>query len=258
MAVLTIGRTQFDVDAVLFDKDGTLLNFGDLWTGWFEALLDRVEQCIPATVRLDRDTLRQWVGVEPTTGLWDPTGPLTIGSIDDIAAIVGLHLYQQNIPWNDSTQWIGESLEFLQEGFDWANNVTPVGGLLRFLTSCHQADIKMAVVTSDNTVSASRQLEHLGVHGFFPVILGHDLVVRGKPFPDMALQACRQLQVAPERTLIFGDSNGDMAMGRAAGLSAGVGVCAGPHLSGDHLGLAAAFIRHYDEVQVTAIPASGL
>lgn len=254
MAVLTIGRTQFDVDAVLFDKDGTLLNFGDLWTGWFEALLDRVEPRLPASVQLQRSTLRQWVGVASSDGAWDPTGPLTIGSIDDIAAIIGLHLYQQKVGWNDSTQWIRESLEDLQEGFDWAGNLTPVSGLLPFLASCHHRHIKMAVVTSDNTESACRQLDHLGVNGYFPVILGHDLVPRGKPFADMALLACQQLQVAPERTLIFGDSNGDMAMGLAAGLSAGIGVCAGAHLSGEHLPLAAAVIRNYDEVQVTEKP----
>jgi phosphoglycolate phosphatase len=49
-----------------------------------------------------------------------------------------------------------------------------------------------------------------------------------KPDPSMALAAMRQAGAAPETTLMIGDTSYDMAMGRAAGVTA-IGVAWGYH-----------------------------
>lgn len=251
MANITLaGTTYNDIDALLFDKDGTLLDFGKLWVGWFDRLIDESNRRLPISATLDATALYPHVGILDDRS-WDPTGPLTIGSLDDIATIVALQLYRRHgVAWNDATRCVGDALLQLDHGHDWQHCVTPVAGLVDFARGAADVGIKLAVVTSDDARNAHRHLALLGIEDIFTVVLGHDQVARGKPYPDMALEACQRLAVEPQRTLLFGDSNGDMQMGREAGLLATIGVCAAAHLDATHLVCADQVIRDYHALQV--------
>lgn len=50
---------------------------------------------------------------------------------------------------------------------------------------------------------------------------------RGKPFPDLVLEACRRLGVEPAETLVVGDSTNDAEPARAAGCFGFIGVTTG-------------------------------
>ncbi|GGC94679.1 HAD family hydrolase [Vreelandella lutescens] len=250
MPQLIVQGVTYDIDAILFDKDGTLLNFGDLWIGWFDQLVTTVNRRLPVSQSLSHRELYPKVGIYSEQRLWDPTGPLTIGSLNDIATIVALALFEARVPWNEATEITQDALHSVSDTIDWPRCVTPVKGLQAFVARASRAGIKLGVVTSDDYHNATRHLSLLSLTHNFPVVLGHDQVDRGKPFPDMALVACQQLGVSPERTLIIGDSNGDMAMGKAAGLLAGIGICAAPHLDGEHLTLASHVIRDYDTLAI--------
>lgn len=250
MTTITIDQHRYDIDAILFDKDGTLLNFGDLWLSWLTSLLELIDGRLYNTRPIQRQVVAAGLGVSADYKQWDPTGPLTIGSMDDIAAILALSLYQGGHAWNDATRIIRDCLEELTTSRGRAFPVTPVDGLLTFLAQARARGVLMAVVTSDETLSARQHLTELDVAEYFPVVIGHDQVLRGKPYPDMALAACEQLGVPPGRTLLFGDSNGDMQMAREAGLAACMGLTPAPHLGTQHLGDADLIIRSYSEVGI--------
>lgn len=244
-------KLSVDVDAVLFDKDGTLLNFGELWIGWFDQLVAATNRNLFPHQHLDAQILYPRVGIYPESRLWDPTGPLTIGSLDDIAIILALSLYESHkLPWNEATQVTQDALADIDQHIDWSAHVTPIKGLLPFVQQASQAGVRLGVVTSDNQQSAYKHIKLLTLDTYFSVVLGHDQAARGKPYPDMVLDACQQLGVMPERTLIIGDSNGDMVMGQNAGLRAGIGICAALHLDGTHLINADCVIRHYGDITV--------
>lgn len=250
MTTIKINHHHYDIDAILFDKDGTLLNFGDLWLSWLSKLIDTVNARLEGGFSLKSAAIAQSVGVSPDFKRWDPTGPLTIGSIDDIVAILALHLYQQGQPWNEATRVVRDSLATIDALPGDTFEVTAVPGLATFLATAQREGITMAVVTSDETASALHHLDALGITGFFRAIIGHEQVARGKPYPDMALAACQQLEVAANRTLLFGDSNGDMNMAREAGLLSCIGLAPAAHLGADHLHSADQIIRDYDEVEI--------
>jgi len=251
MTTITINLQSYDVDALLFDKDGTLLNFGDLWLGWLSALLRQINDRLEPNQHVSPHAIAGALGVSADFQQWDPTGPLTIGSMDDIVSIVSLHLYQQaDQPWNDASRLVRDSMTRLDAESDPAQRVTAVAGLTEFLAQAHEQGVLMAVVTSDDTASAHDHLRRLEIDRYFQVVIGHDRVERGKPYPDMALAACDTLGVAPHRTLLFGDSNGDMKMAREARLVAGVGLTPAPHLGMRHLADADQIIRHYGEVSL--------
>ena len=86
---------------------------------------------------------------------------------------------------------------------------------------------RLAVVTSKRTPFAVRGLEHTGLLGYFPVVVGADLTERHKPHPEPVHLALDRLGAAADRAVFVGDSVHDVGAGRAAGVVT-VAACWGP------------------------------
>jgi beta-phosphoglucomutase-like phosphatase (HAD superfamily) len=61
-------------------------------------------------------------------------------------------------------------------------------------------------------------LEAIGVETLFEVVVSAAAVGRGKPAPDVFLEAARRLGVPPARCLVIEDSHNGVAAARAAGM----------------------------------------
>lgn len=92
----------------------------------------------------------------------------------------------------------------------------------------------LAIVTSKIRAGAEELLEPAGLTGHFDAIVCHGMAPRGKPHPDLALLAARQLDRAPEECLVVGDAVDDMRMACAAGMRA-IGVSYGVATAGQLL-----------------------
>ena len=92
-------------------------------------------------------------------------------------------------------------------------------GAREAVRAIHQAGLLQATVTGKRAADCERILRGLGMDDDIELYLGGDSVPpdRHKPAPDLALLAMRRLGVAPERTVVVGDTRTDMTMGRAAG-----------------------------------------
>jgi len=58
------------------------------------------------------------------------------------------------------------------------------------------------------------------MHGFFDATVGAPDVSRGKPEPDIFLEAARRMGVAPQRCLVFEDAPLGIEAARRAGMRA--------------------------------------
>jgi len=76
----------------------------------------------------------------------------------------------------------------------------------------------MAIVTSKASVIARRSLEWVGLHRFFPVVVGFDETARHKPDPDPVLAALERLGASADQAAFVGDSPHDVHAGNAAGV----------------------------------------
>ena len=85
------------------------------------------------------------------------------------------------------------------------------------LRDFHAAGLLQATVTGKRAADCERILRGLGIKKDIDVYLGGDSAPRPKPAPDLAQQAMRRLGVAPEESVVIGDSSADLEMGRAAG-----------------------------------------
>ncbi|MCI9436451.1 MAG: HAD family phosphatase [Lachnospiraceae bacterium] len=95
-------------------------------------------------------------------------------------------------------------------------------GIPEFLNGCRTHGIRLGIATSNSrelveNVAATHQLREY----FTSIVTGSD-VERGKPAPDIYLEAAGQLGILPSECLVFED----IVAGIQAGKNAGMRVCA--------------------------------
>ncbi|WP_068784665.1 HAD family hydrolase [Paenibacillus phocaensis] len=231
MATIEAHGHQAACRAILFDKDGTLLNFMSLWGSWAAAITGLMERKLaelgsPGTLNktvllgLHTDEENRVIG-------YDKTGPVAIGSEEEIVALLASTLYAAGLPWNEAVTMVRELNATAMAELKRKGQAVPLAGLRDFLQSCRDAGLKLAVVTSDSTSETLEHLEWMGIRDAFSSVVGRDRVLRGKPGPDMALLACRELDVSPGEVVVIGDSNADMQMGKRAGVVMTIGIAEG-------------------------------
>jgi HAD superfamily hydrolase (TIGR01509 family) len=77
---------------------------------------------------------------------------------------------------------------------------------------------KVAVASGGYLPVVLKTLEVIGFKDFFPVIVTTEQVSRGKPFPDMFLEAARRMDVPPNKCVVLEDSPAGIEAARAAGM----------------------------------------
>jgi HAD superfamily hydrolase (TIGR01509 family) len=76
----------------------------------------------------------------------------------------------------------------------------------------------LGLASSSNRPLIDLVLEVSGLGRFFAATVSSEEVPRGKPAPDVFLEAARRLEVAPERTAVVEDSENGIRAGRAAAM----------------------------------------
>lgn len=106
----------------------------------------------------------------------------------------------------------------------------------------------LGLASSSNREIIDRVLELAGFAGSFRVTVSSEEVARGKPAPDVYLEAARRLDVAPARCVAIEDSSNGLRAADAAGML--VIAVPNPHYppSADALALAAATVRVVGDV----------
>lgn len=253
MPYLTIADQEIECEALIFDKDGTLLDFMELWGRWADEMLERTERTLLGLGG-------QWIGsAERAFGVvrgengrildYDRSGPLALATADELTGVLAWQLYGAGLPWHESVDTVREFAASAEEQLEVDRPVRPLPGLLMLLEKAQAAGIKLAVATSDTTSSAIKNLRWAGLEGLFDCINGRDLVQEGKPAPDLVFEACRRLGVQPERAIVIGDGGSDMEMAKRAGARLAIGIMSGGGPR-SHLAAADFVIGDYNELGI--------
>jgi HAD superfamily hydrolase (TIGR01509 family) len=76
----------------------------------------------------------------------------------------------------------------------------------------------LGLASSSNRPLIELALELAGIARFFRIIVSSEEVERGKPAPDVYLEACRRLEVEPSRAAAIEDSANGIRSAKAAGM----------------------------------------
>lgn len=208
------------IDLLVFDKDGTLIEFHLMWGAWVDALAVRLEAASNLPLR---EGLYPLLGVDRATGLVHAHGRLAATPMSRIRDVVEGFVQESGVSAAVAAAAV-QAAWHAPDPVALAQPVTDLGALLGRLR------IRVgtfAVATSDDRRPTERTLEALGVSAEFAAITCADDGIRTKPSPDPVVHLCSTLGIAPGRTAVVGDSPADLLMGRAAGAARTIGVLTG-------------------------------
>ena len=96
--------------------------------------------------------------------------------------------------------------------------LAPMNGLRSLIDRLRESAVPMALATSAPEANVIHTLNELDLTDAFPVIVRGDQVPRGKPAPDVFLEAARRLGVPPHDCLVFEDAPMGIEAAHAAGM----------------------------------------
>jgi phosphoglycolate phosphatase len=204
------------IQAILFDKDGTLFDFYGTWGVVTEeaALLAAEGDAARAAEVMLRS------GKDPATGRYLPGSPIASGSNREIAA-----LWAEILGRND-VDALADQVQayFLSRQ---AHVMQPVVDFTSFFARLRDRGYKLGIATMDSEVAARQAMDKFGVHAALDFICGFDTGHGTKPGGGMVEAFARHLTLPASAVAVVGDSPHDMHMARAGGAGRAVGVLTG-------------------------------
>ena len=207
------------IDLVVFDKDGTLISFEAMWSGWTVELGNRLEI---ATRRPVAGDVFATIGFDPTTNRVLPGGPLAVATMGEIEELVGAVLRR----WCPSVRAARRILAEAWFEPDPVERAVPLAPLVQIFSAIHLGGRRIAVATTDDRRPTEATLSALGIAALVEDILCGDDDGPTKPAPAALLGAATRLGVPIARTAMVGDTPADLRMARSAGARS-IGVTSG-------------------------------
>lgn len=90
-------------------------------------------------------------------------------------------------------------------------------GIDELFSALRDANVGLAVGTNSIMLNCRTSLDVSGLAEFFSAVVTIDQVEKGKPSPDIYLEAATRLELPPERCLVLEDSPAGLKAGKAAG-----------------------------------------
>jgi phosphoglycolate phosphatase len=213
-----------DIELVCFDKDGTLLTL----TMYIPVMKKRAELLFEKyhLKEENRNDILELMGLNPETHEIISGGPI---HIERIEIINRTREYLRKLSINSTVEEIAEIFDEVDSLVDFTKNVETFEGVNRVIQEFKKENVKTLLVTHDSTEPAQKQLMSVGLFHLFDLILGLDLdsPYLAKPAPDMLQYGCKVLEVDVTKSIVIGDDDRDMLMGRNAGALCCIGVLTG-------------------------------
>jgi len=208
------------IDLVVFDKDGTLIDFHAMWGGWALELGQRLDG---ATRRPVAGDVFAAIGFDPVSGRIRAGAPLAVATMAELAEVIAAVIRR----WCPSVAAARRAVESAWFRPDPVAAAIPTADLAALFGLLHDTDRLIAVATTDDRAPTEATLHGLGIRDYMSAIACGDDGVGVKPDPAMVLAICTALRVAPDRVAVVGDTPADLAMGRSAGAGRVIGVLTG-------------------------------
>lgn len=101
-----------------------------------------------------------------------------------------------------------------------ARSLQPIAGAVELLRSAHAAGLKLAICTAAPPGNIRVAAERFGLDALVQTVTSPADGLRGKPHPDIFLEAAHRLGVAPAACLVFEDAPLGIEAARRAGMDA--------------------------------------
>jgi phosphoglycolate phosphatase len=208
---------------IVFDKDGTLLDFNQTWLPIY---LYAAQEFAEGDAELAESLLTQH-GFDRSKNRFIGGSLLAAGNNQQIA-----NAWAVQIDKPEQVETISRQLHriFHDQG---AIQATPVKQLANTLRQLKQSGRKLGVATADSHQGIINTLQAFDVLHEFDFLAGYDSGHGVKPEAGMVLAFCEQMALAVESVVVVGDNRHDIEMGRNANAGLCVGVLTGTSTRSD-------------------------
>lgn len=192
-----------EVDALLFDMDGTLIDLGERWWKPFIRAFDRVKPDFDKQKRQEvlDDMITQVMETSQGSSkllklqmVWKSARALKLSLFDVVKVL-------RNVK--------SDPMAF--------KNIVPLEGVNDILEVLHSRGYDLAIVTNAGDKTVNRVKKHIEFLNNFDVIITRNKVKKIKPYPESLLLACMELGKDPSMCAMIGDFPQDIRAGKAAG-----------------------------------------
>lgn len=203
------------IRGLLFDKDGTLLDYG---ASWPPINRDAALLAAGGDPALAARLLRS-AGAAPDSGQAEADSLLAAGNTIELAQT-----------WREAGSPLarGELVERLDALFQGAvARMVPVCDLAALFMRLRRRQLALGIASSDSALAVEATAAHFGLAPHLAFSCGYDSGHGVKPGPGMVLAFCRATGLAPGEVAVIGDNGHDMEMGHAAGAGLRIAVLTG-------------------------------
>lgn len=210
--------TKNRIRALLFDKDGTLLDFQRTWGPWAAGFL--AEMAGGDAGLLAR--MAQELGVDLRRGKVIAGSVIVAGTPDEIAAVLARLTGRADVA----------ALERRMVASTREVAVVPLVPLVPLLDGFARQGLRLGIATNDAEAVTRTQMQALGIDDRMDFIAGYDSGFGAKPGPGMCLAFADRIGLPRGSVAMIGDSLHDLEAAQAAGMLR-IAVASGPAPAAD-------------------------
>jgi phosphoglycolate phosphatase len=229
-----------EIQAVIFDKDGTLENS----TNYLYQLAQKRARLVDSQIPGVGEPLLMAFGIQGSR--LDPAGLMGVGSRQESLIASAAYVAETGRDWIAAKNLV-------EQAFDEADKTitNDIGEMYpdsrELLIALHGTGIKLGILSNAPSTDVANFVRHHQLGSLLSLEMGADGEIT-KPDPSLFLMACDRLQVSPSTTLMIGDSAGDIEMAQRAGGMGCIAVAWG--IAAPHLKKASVVIDRLTEIEI--------
>jgi phosphoglycolate phosphatase len=214
------GLKHFKAQAIIFDKDGTLIDFDAMWGGWVVYVANQLQAASGLDVH---EAFYIVMGYDDKNRKVLPHGKLASKPMAQLYQLTVEVMQSLGLSQREAARvvkqawWIPDPVMLSK----------PLTDLWVLFSKLREHGIQIAIATADDRASTQAMIEAFDIEEFISTMVCGDDGIPSKPAPDMVLAVCERLKVDPTKVLVIGDTGSDLKMARAAGAGLAVGVLSG-------------------------------
>ena len=199
---------------ILFDKDGTLIEFDSSWEKIGVRLVDKLLDTFPVH---DKEAAHRQLGI-----IDDKVVPDSIMGSGSLAEVIKSF---DDVTGQDTSDWTRDTSQELVDTREPDNKW--IEGVQDTIQELRNEGYRIGIVTGDTKKGVDHFLEETNTRHLFDLVISTETHAEEKPHPKVLDPLFNAYDVLPNQVAIIGDTPNDMKTAINAKLGLGIGVLTG-------------------------------